>query len=166
MPAKIEDKVLTYRDLQIFKKHETEGKTLDKTADEMGISRDTVKRTKKKAAYRDMVLAAMEAEGYGVEQYVQKLVKLTDAKKEISIGGDSIKVDDNTTQMKAIDKIGKVFGDNAPTEVDLTSSLASASDAELFAELEEEFERRGLEAESGEHADGESGPSEEQGRIL
>ena len=105
-------------------------------------------------------------EGYGVEQYVQKLVSLTDAKKEISIGGDSIKVDDNTTQMKAIDKIGKVFGDNAPTEVDLTSSLASASDAELFEELETEFIRRGLDEEPRQHAESESDSGEEQGRIL
>ena len=166
MPAKLPTDVLTYRDLQIFTKHETEGKTLDKTAEEMGVSRDTVKRTKKKAAYRDLVLDAMEKQGFQVENYVEKLVGLTSAEKEINIGGDLHYVPDNTTQMKAIEKIGKVYGDAAPVDIDLSSSLARSSDEELFEEFEDALGRLPVESDTSEHGEGESDSGEIEGTIL
>ena len=43
---------LTVRDEMVFRHHEVEGKTIDQTANIIGVSRDTVKHTKKKPAYR------------------------------------------------------------------------------------------------------------------
>ena len=44
------------------------------------------------------------------------------------------------TQLKAIEKIGKVYGDNAPTNIDISGSLASTRDADLYDEIEEALE--------------------------
>lgn len=166
MPPKRPSDVLTYRDLQIFHLHEEKGKTLDETAEELGISRDTVKRTKRKIAYRDLVLTAMEEQGFGVDDYVKKLIGLTDAQKEINVGGDIRMVDDNVTQMKAVEKIGKIYGDSAPENLEISGNLTKASDGELFEELAEASERFGVALESGEPGEGEGDSTEIEGRIL
>ena len=142
-------KHLTMRDLTVFSKIEMEGKTLDQTAEEMNISRDTVKRTKKRGSYRDLVLDALEEKKFGVPEYVDKLIKLTKAKKTLNCGGHDMEVEDNTTQMKAIEKIGKVYGDDSPTNIDITSSLASSRDEDLIGEIEAAL-GNGLDKDTGE----------------
>jgi len=166
MPKKLPSDVLTYRDLQIFNLHEQKGKTLDETAEELGISRDTVKRTKRKLAYRDLVLTAMEEQGFQVEDYVKKLILLTQAEKEINVGGDIRMVNDNTTQMKAVEKIGKIYGDNAPLDLEISGNLTKASDGELFEELAEASERFGVDVESGESGEDEGDTPEIKGTVL
>ena len=136
MGAKLPDG-LTYKDLKVFTKVEVEGKTLDQAAEELGCSRDTLKRTKKRGSYRDLTLQAMDEQGYGVDEYVAKLVELTKAQKLLNCGGHDVTVEDNVTQLKAIEKIGKVYGDNAPTNIDISGSLASTRDADLYDEIEE-----------------------------
>ncbi|MCE5185037.1 MAG: hypothetical protein LLF76_02805 [Planctomycetaceae bacterium] len=166
MPAKLDGNVATLRDLQIFKAHTLEGKTLDKTAKELGISRDTIKRTKRKPVYRDMVLAALEAKGFTVDDYVAKLIDLAHAKKSINIGGLAEEVDDNVTQMKAIEKIGNVYGDNAPREINIAGDLASASDAELLAEITELSGQPGVVSQPGEQGSVEGSGDEGEGTVL
>ena len=134
MPHKLPEG-LTYRDLQVFAKVEQEGKTLDQAAEELGVSRDTIKRTKKRGSYRDLTLAAMEELGYTVEDYTKKLIGLTDAKKMLNFGGHNEIVDDNVTQLKAIEKIGKVYGDNADVGVNVRHDMGMASDEELMEAL-------------------------------
>ena len=166
MPKKLPSDVLTYRDLQIFNLHEQKGKTLDETAEELGISRDTVKRTKRKLAYRDLVLTAMEEQGFQVEDNVKRLILLTQAEKEINVGGDIRMVNDNTTQMKAVEKIGKIYGDNAPLDLEISGNLTKASDGELFEELAEASERFGVDVESGESGEDEGDTPEIKGTVL
>jgi hypothetical protein len=134
MPAK-RPAGLTLRDLQVFTEHEVNEKTLDETAEALNVSRDTVKRTKKRGAYRDLVLSALEEKGFTVNEYVKKLIELTEAEKVINCGGHNMPVDDNTTRMKAIEKIGKVFGDDATPGLDVKHSLQSLSDEELRENL-------------------------------
>jgi len=162
MPAPIDPNVLTARDLQVFEHHLLGNKTIAETAKAIGVSTDTVKRTKKKPAYRQMVLDAMEEAGFGVEQYVSKLIKLTDAKKTLNVGGHEIEVDDNPVQLGAIRKVGDIYGDDAPKELGLTHSTAGSSDDELIAELAESLQERSGVGEGP----AESGPAEGDAGTL
>jgi hypothetical protein len=143
MPAKTPE-TMTLRDLAIFKAHTLEGKTLAEAAKAVGTSKDTVKRTKKKKAYRELVISALEANNWDVDEYAKKLIKLVNAERELSVAGEIIKVQDNVTQIAAIKKLGQIYGDDAPKEVDLTHSLASASDAELLEDLQATSEQYGV----------------------
>lgn len=139
MPAKL-PKTVTIRDMGVLVHHEMNGCTLEETAKKLGVSRDTVKRTKRRAAYRDLVLAALEEKGFDVPKYVDKLIGLTDAERDINIGGQVHLVPDNVARMAAIKKIGDIYGDSAPKELSHTHSLTASSDDEL-GELLEEAER-------------------------
>ena len=164
MAAKL-PKELTLRDLTVFVKHETEGKTLDQTAAEMGVSRDTIKSTKKRGSYRDLVLSAMEEKKFGVEDYVTKLIKLTDAEKTINCGGHNMEVPDQTTRMKAVEKIGKIYGDDAPTNIDISGSLAGSRDEDLAEQLEAAIEES-VGSGAGEQSAGTSDAGPEPGGVL
>ena len=147
MPAKLDKHILTMRDAEIFHKHEVEKKSMDQVAKETGVSRDTIKRTKKKLAYRELVLSGLEYHKFGVLEYTKKLVDLTNAKKVINCGqGVTETCEDNVVQLNAIKKIGDIFGDNAPKEIDIASGLAGSSDAELYEELEIACKEAGLDA--------------------
>ena len=151
-------KSLTMRDISVFVEHEVNGKTLDETAETLGCSRDTVKRTKKRGSYRDLVIDALEEKKFTVGDYVEKLIDLTDSKKTLNCGGHNIEVPDNTTQMKAVEKIGKVYGDDAPTNIDISGSLASSRDEELTEQLETAL------SESVDTSAGEQSPSPDTDR--
>ena len=45
---------LNITDLNIMHSQEVENKTYPETCDDLGVSRDRIKRTKKKQAYRDL----------------------------------------------------------------------------------------------------------------
>jgi hypothetical protein len=156
---------LTFRDLQVFSKCEQQNKTLDEAAAEMGVSRDTIKRTKKRGSYRDLTLSAMEELGYTVDEYVKKLVGLTNAKKLLNCGGHDMEVEDNVVQLKAIEKIGKVYGDNAPTNIDITGSLAGSSDENILEEIESALENP-VGGDSGEQGVGEDVGGQVEGEVL
>jgi len=150
MPAKKDPNALTIDDVSVIKLHEVGKLSLDETAEAMNVSRETVKRIKKKPAYRDFVLAALEAEEYNATKYARQLIALTEAKKETTCQGKPIdKVVDNAARMKAIEKIGDILGVDAPKEYDLQHSLATKSDEELAEELGRAKQEYGLdEAES------------------
>jgi len=142
MPAKIDDNTLTLRDLEIFQAHTIERKTLDETAQQVEVSRDTVKRTKRKKSYRDLVVAALEVKGFTVEDYASGLINLTTAQKEINVDGVLETVDDNPTRLGALKKIGDVYGDNAPKQLDLLPT--GSTDEEINLELEQAMQELGL----------------------
>jgi predicted DNA-binding protein (UPF0251 family) len=146
---------LTLRDLEILQKHTIEGKTQRVTAMEMGISKDVIKRTKRKPAYNQLAQAALEEKGYTVDRLVSDLIAKTKAQKDINIGGSCIQVDDNVAQLKAIERIGDIYGVNAPKDISITG-IAGSSDAEIFEELEE-----ALQAARVAGADREQGSPEE-----
>ena len=129
---------LTLQELEILQKHTIEGKSGYQTAHELGISRDTVKRAKRKPAYHEMAQAALEQKGYTVERLVGDLIDKTTAKKCENMGGSLLEVEDNVSQIKALTIISKIYGVEAPQQINL-NSLAGASDDELIEELNEQL---------------------------
>jgi hypothetical protein len=99
--------------------------------------------------------AALEEKGYTVDRLVSDLIAKTKAQKDINIGGSCIQVDDNVAQLKAIERIGDIYGVNAPKDISITG-IAGSSDAEIFEELEE-----ALQAARMAGADREQGSPEE-----
>lgn len=126
---------LTIRDLKIFKAHIMDGKTLNETAAEVGCSRETVKRTKKNPAFRDLMLACFDELGKTPMEYAKKLWAMTEAKKEINVNGSLETVDDNQARMTSLKEIGQIYGVYAPQKVDISQTISDADDAELFNEL-------------------------------
>jgi len=151
MPAKWPESVTT-KDLAVLKLHEVEGKTLQETADVMGVSRTTVKQIKKRPAYREMVLLALEQESKTPADYAKKLMALVEAKKTINVGGHPIETEDNVTQFNATKQWGNILGVDAPKELDVQHSLAGASDEELGKALTEAESRLGVDEGRGEPA--------------
>ena len=122
-------------DITVIQHHEVEKKSLDETAAIMNVSRETVKRIKRKPAYRDFVLEAIENKGYNADKFAEQLIALTEAKKKMNVEGELEDVDDNPTRMKAVEKMGDILGVDAPKEYDLQHSIAAKSDAELAEEF-------------------------------
>jgi len=135
-PKKEDPNTLTLQQLEILQKHTIEGKTQEQVAKELGISRDSVKRAKRKPAYHELAQAALEKKGYTVEALVVDLIAKTTAQKSENIGGSIIEIEDNVSQMKALDQIAKIYGVHAPQNVNLTTTM-TASDKELLDELNE-----------------------------
>jgi hypothetical protein len=152
------DQSLTLRDAKVFYHHNMQDKTMKETAKILNVSIDTVKRTKKKEAYYKLAAAQLEQQTCDIPTYVAKLIAKTEAKKANNYGGNRVEEDDNVAQMTALKEIGAIYGVYAPKEVHAEFSLAQASDAELFGEIEEAQRRVGVEAEEHvcDSGDGES----------
>ena len=135
MGAKLPDS-LTYRDLQVFQKHQVENKTLEQTAQELGISRDTVKRTKLRSSYNELGQQALEYQALTIDKYIEKLIKKLDATKGVNYGGRKIEEDDNVAQMAALKEIGNIYGVHAPEQHNIQHTLAGTSDEDLDREFE------------------------------
>jgi hypothetical protein len=128
---------LTKRDLLVYKKNIVEGKTLKKTAQELGICTETVKRTKKKLAFREYALAALEQLGYSVDTHMRRLVELTMADRYAAYRGERTAEPDNPVRIQAAKEIGQIMGLHAPKETNVQHNIAMSSDEELFAEIDE-----------------------------
>jgi hypothetical protein len=165
MPAWIDPNKLEVRDMRVFKYHVLEGNTLKETAEILNTSIDTIKRIKKKPAFRDMAIEEMNDLGYSIRKHMDKLIKKTDAQKPFYFNQELIYVDDNPSQMKALDTITDVYGLRAPKQMELSGSTSS-SDAELFAEIEEAAENTGLVQESGEQSDSPEDSGDVEGTVL
>ena len=135
--GKWDENKLTKRDLLIYKKNIVEGKTLTKTAQELGICTETVKRTKKKLAFREYALSALEQLGYTVDTHIRRLVELTLADRYAAYRGERTAEPDNPVRMQAAKEIGQIMGLHAPKETNVQHNIAMSSDEELFAELDE-----------------------------
>jgi hypothetical protein len=166
MPAKEDPNTLKLRDLEVFQAHEIQNKTLAQTAQEVGVSVDTVKRIKKKPAYRDLSLDALERYNHGIDIHVKALIEKTKAQKCIVMGTTHWYEDDNPTQMKALDAITDIYGIRAPRHIELSGNLTSASDEELFGEIEDAVQSTGLVPKAGKQSDGPADSGDVQGTIL
>jgi len=138
------NETMTMRDLEIFKANQIDGKTLDKTAEIVGVSRKTVSRTKSKVSYHELAQAALEQKGLTVDVYAGKLIEKLDARKGVNYDGERIEEDDNVAQMTALKEVAQIYGVHAPREIDLKHSLASASDEELDQNLADAAARLGV----------------------
>lgn len=137
---------LNLRDLQVFHHTMVENRSNIETADIMGLSHDTVSRTKKKAAYHQLITDAMEAEGEGPAQFANRLIRGLDAKKSINVAGKVEEVPDNMTRTTNLEIWADVAGAKAPKELNLTHGIKAETDDELQAELEDSMKRHGIEA--------------------
>lgn len=134
------------RDFKIMEMTEIQGKSYDQVQKELGISRCTIARTKKKPEYRELVLAALEQRHTTAETFAELLIKKLNAQKTVFVRTDEednkteITVDDNPTQMTALTKFGDILGVDAPKEFDLKHSMAAMSDEELQKAIQESAE--------------------------
>lgn len=153
--------------IKFFDKHGIQGKTVIKSAKEVGISLRTAYAYKKGDDYRQMALAYLDNESLGgVDGTMQRLInaldaerphniktKTTDTEGKVVEKEEVVWVADNNTRDKALKKVIDIFGLNAPkTNVNLTVSISS--DADLFAEIDETTRECGF---IDEYVEGESG---------
>lgn len=123
---------LNLRDLEVMHSLEVEKNNVIQTAEKVHISTKTVTRTTKKAAYRELVIAALEEQGATPETYAANIIKLMEAKKFINVKKKGLqKVDDNIVQFNATSEFGDILGVKAPKEFDLKHTMAAMSDEEL-----------------------------------
>ncbi len=130
MTTKSDD--LNFVELNIMHSQEVLCETYPQTCDKLDVSRSKIARTKKKPAYRDLVIAALEEQGATAVTYAKNLIKLMSAKKTIRVkGGGGIEAEDNIVQFNATSEFGDILGVKAPKEFDLKHSMAAMSDSEL-----------------------------------
>jgi predicted DNA-binding protein (UPF0251 family) len=155
----------TIQDAEAVQYHAVEGKSLAETGKLMGVSRDTVKRIKKREAYHDLAVQALEKAGGDVKKTMEKLVAKTEAKYTIKTGTDKDgnntyeEVDAHTPQLRAIERICDIYGVDAPKHLDVAGLIASASVEELLAEIAETKRRLGMD-ETGREPETAVDPSE------
>jgi hypothetical protein len=155
---------LTLRDLEIFHHHEIMGKTLNETADIVGVSRETIKRTKHKQAYNELAIQALQNKAIGVEKYAEKVAEQLEAKKSINIAGKEVELADNNARIQAIKEVGSVYGLYAPKAISL-HSIASIPDEDLALEVEQAAQDR-LGGKQREQIAGEGNTPEVKGAVL
>jgi hypothetical protein len=133
-------KSLNSRDLEIVHSQLIEGDSNVVTAEKVGCSERTVRRTKQKQAYRDLVIAQLAEIEYDAATYAKNMVAHTKAEKKIRFNGEDEKVPDTKHRLIADMKLGDVFGVEAPKEFDLKHSMAAMSDDELLQEIDKSTE--------------------------
>ena len=132
---------LNLTELGIMHSQEVENKTYPETCEDLGVSRDKIKRTKKKQAYRDLVIAALDQKGATADKYAEKIIELMEAQKTIRLkGGTTVKSPDNIVQFNATSEFGDILGVKAPKEFDLKHSMAAMGDDELKEAINESVE--------------------------
>jgi len=129
---------LTLQDLEIMDSLEVRHKTWDETQEAVGVSRFTIAQTRKKAAYRDLVIAALAQRQITVDTFAGNLADLMKARKEVVVRDEGlVEVDDNVTRLNATLKFGDILGVDAPKDFNLKHSMATLSDDELQEAIDE-----------------------------
>jgi hypothetical protein len=106
--------------------------TRKQTAELLNVSVPTIARTKKKAAYRQLVLDALEQKGVTAATVADSLKDLMKAEKVLVVKDEGcVRVDDNITRFNATAKVGDIMGVDAPKEFDLKHTMAAMGDDEL-----------------------------------
>jgi hypothetical protein len=147
--------------VKFFQKHIVERKSITKCSEELGLSRMTLHGYKKERDFRSMALDYLETSRLrGVTGVMDRLLDQLDATNRVPFeksDGEVIwqEVPNNKVRQAALQEIIKIYGLYAPTEIDARLTVSVASDAELFAEIEE-AERTCRLVES--HEVGQAGP--------
>jgi hypothetical protein len=165
MGWKIDPNTLQVRDYDVMKYNVLQGKTIKETARLMNTSVDTVKRIKRKPAFRDLMVEAIERNDYNLDLHAKRLIRQTTAQKSINIGGAKEYEDDNPSILKALDMISNIYGLYAPKQLELAGATG-ASDEELASEIEEALGEQGLALEAGEQSDSPEDSGDVEGTIL
>ncbi len=137
-------------EIKFFHKHVIEGKTGNQCAAELGVNKNTASNYKHSDTYRQMALAHLDKKLNGVESVIDNLVTSLDAmrphnvqktKKDkegnIETITEVVWVADQSTRMKAILEINRIYGIHAPQKKDITVAVSLSSDEQLFAEIDE-----------------------------
>lgn len=134
-----------YRDYEVVQLHEVENNTLAETAEKMNLSESTIKRIKKKAAYNELAIMAMENKERFVDIWMDLVWDGAHATKIIhDVEGDKEEVPDHKTRFPYISKACDIYGVDAPKAVDVRHSVAGTSDEELDKDLKEAESRLGM----------------------
>jgi len=157
MPAKRGNEP-TIRDAEVVYHHGLGNHTIEEAGKLMNLSPSTIKRTKRRAAYNELAIKAGEDLGHDINELMEKLWDKTEAKYK--------KTDAHNIQMRALERLGDVYGIDAPKEVDVAALIASSSIEELLAEIIETKRRLGMDEERGEPAVDVDPPSETSGTVL
>lgn len=164
MPAKKDTDVLTMPELEAFRHHEVEGLSIPQTAEIIGVDEKTIDRMKKKRAWRDLAIAALEQQGHTIDDWAKKVIEMKDRKKSMNISGTEVKADDNQAQIRYLDSVEKLFGLAAPQKHEF---IAGLSDAEIDRELEEAAEKLAVESvEVGKQRTAPDNPQEDKGASV
>ena len=151
---------MTLKELEIWYSQEVEiskcpsirgrrGKTWDETKKELHVTELSIAKTKKKTAYNILSQDMLEEKNFGIEQYIENLIKLTKAKKGVLVKGAIGKAStiseqpENTVRFNAVSEIGDIFGAKAPKQIDLKHSMAAMSDKEIQDEVDNSIEEIG-----------------------
>lgn len=134
MPPKEDSDSLSYSQLTAFKHHEVDGKTIPQTAEIVGVDESTIDHWKKKRAWRDLAIAALEHQGHTIDDWAAKVIEMKDRKKSMNVGGTKVDVEDNQAQIRYLDSVEKLLGLAAPQKHEF---IASPSDEELDRDLDE-----------------------------
>lgn len=151
-------------DLQVMQLRELENMPIEKVAATLHVPVSRVNAIRKKIAYRDMVIAAMEEKGYNAVKFADKLIEHLDKTKAIVVDHEVVEVSDNVAQNAALQRWGDILGVDAPKEHNL--NVAGSSDAELDQQLKEAEEQYGLVKKSEQPGMDERGSGTEQGTVL
>lgn len=150
--SKHPDDPMTLKELEIFWSQEVEisnhpttkgrrGKTYMETKRELGVGDRTIAKTKQKADYNALARARLLESGYNIDKYIQDLIALTTAEKGANVKGSGRVYDaDNVARFNAVDKIGNIFGVEAPKQLDLKHTMVAMSDDELIDAIESSCE--------------------------
>jgi hypothetical protein len=131
----------TARDYDVMRSQELEHKTGDETAEELGISRRTVLRTKRKQSYRDVIIAELEQKRVIPATFAENMKLAYEATRiRRNAEGEREAVPDFPTRLKALEKHGDILGVDAPKEFDLKHSMATMGDDELKNEIDASIE--------------------------
>jgi hypothetical protein len=151
-------------DLQVMQLRELENLPIQTVAAQLHIPVTRVNAIRKKAAYRDMVIAALEEKGYNAVKFADKLVQMLDKNKSIVVDHEVVEVSDNVAQNAALQRWGDILGVDAPKEHNI--SVAGSSDAELDQQIIEAEKQFGVDEKPGQPGLGNGCTGEEQGTDL
>ena len=124
MPAKKPQDVLSHDIAQAVQYHHVEHKTLQETADLIGVSRTTVKVMKRSGTYHELATAAAESLDEPIEKWMETLI-------EIKNEGENER-NRLAATMKGLD----IFGAEPPRKEEHAHTFQAMSDEEIRRKIE------------------------------
>lgn len=167
MPVKENPDTLSYPQLEAFSHHEIKGLSTEKAGEIVGVCGKTIDNWKKKPAWHELAVAAIQEEekGLALKRYAEKLIAMADKQKKINVGGKLEEVDDNVAQIAYLERLAKTFGLDAPAKTQ-HSLVAETPDDELASSIEQAEQEYQLGKRPAEPPNDAGHSDSQQGRIL